>query len=333
MKKALFLLITFFSVKAGHAQLADSLKSHLDSAIAILQKHSLYAARVNWVEVKALAYRDAATAQNKQQLFKPIANVYSRLNDHHGWFEQYNDKLQLIDSSAIKRYTPSLLEEWAKGPKIKTGFIDDVAYLRIPGIYAFNQKQVDKAAGELVDSIRSLASKRPKAWIIDVRMNTGGNILPMMTALGVFFKDGVVSYYLDRDRKPVSTSVIKKGVFYLDTLKSNVTIDLPGLANAKVAMIIGPGTASSGEGVATIFKERPHTRLIGEPTAGVANATEGFIFNNNNSYFLITTATLGNSKMEPMAQFVMPDQYVKNNNLFTNITHDNAIHAAFLWIR
>jgi C-terminal processing protease CtpA/Prc len=51
---------------------------------------------------------------------------------------------------------------------------------------------------------------------------------------------------------------------------------LTALDSANVAVLIGPGTASSGEAVTISFIGRPHTRTFGSPTAGLstANATK-----------------------------------------------------------
>jgi C-terminal processing protease CtpA/Prc len=333
-RKVICLLVFKLSVVACIAQLPDTLRSHIDSAIDIMKEHSLYADQVDWNNARSDAYLGAATAKNKEDLFKVIANIFTQLKDHHGWFEQYNDKLKLNDSSAIKRYTPSLIAEWAKGPTIKIEMIEEIAYLRIPGMPAYKQQQVDFYANWLADSISSLAARKPRGWIIDLRLNTGGNITPMMSALSAFFQDGILSYYVDRNGRPVSTSTIKKGIFYLDdTVHANLRKTPPRLNKSKVALIIGPGTASSAEGVAAIFQERKKTRLFGEATAGVANATQGFVFNRDNSYFLLTTAALGNKKKKRLPAYITPDVKIIHNDSFDHLSNDHAVIETLNWLK
>ena len=333
MKKIVFTVAGLLSITGVFCQLPDSLRNHLDSAIGILQTHSLYAKKVNWPAARKQAYAAAAGATSREQLFQPIAGVYKKLDDHHGWFEQYNDKIQLTDSSTAKRLTENIKKAWAKGPKIVAEMMGDVAYLRMPGMPAYKRTQIEFYANWLADSINSLAAKKPAGWIIDLRMNTGGNILPMMTALACFFDDGVVSYYLDRNNKPSETSLIKNRIFYQDTLHIALAHAAPDLRTAKVAVLIGPGTASSGEGLAANFKQRPNTRLFGTKTAGVANSTEGFVFNNDNTYFLITTAQLGDKNRKPLPAFVLPHVEQPHNDLFDNLPNDNAVWVALKWLR
>ena len=317
----------------GNAQMADSLQTHLDEAIGIMKNRSLYARKVDWKKATDQAYDEAKNAQNKSQLFTPIAHVYKQLGDHHGWFEQYEDKIKLTDSSAIKRYTPQLYAAWGKGPKVVTAMIEDVAYLRIPGMNVYNQKQIDYCANWLLDSLSSLALRKPKAWIIDLRLNSGGNITPMMAPLTGFFDNGLVSCYLDKNNKPIETCQIKDGVFYNDTVHANLKRLPQDLKGVKVAILVGPGTASSGEGVAYNFKSRKNTQSFGQPTAGLANSTEGFLFNDKQSYFLLTTAALGDKKKKPQPEQFKPDVTFKGTESYDNPAEDATVKKALDWLR
>lgn len=333
MRKFLLLLIAALSLNFSFAQLPDSIKAHIDTAISILQNNSLYTKRVNWKAVTQKAYSDAATAKNKEQTFTAIANAYKTLNDHHGLFAQYNDQIKIPDSASIKRTTKQMLDEWAKGPRIKAEMINGVAYLRVPGFHVYTQQQIDTYASWLSDSIISLAAKKPTAWVIDLRLNNGGNITALMGGFASFFKDGTLGYYLDNKGHATGKQLIKNGVFYLDTARANLKNATPDLTKAKVAVLTGAGTASSGEGVAVFFKARKNTKLFGEQTGGFANSTEGFLFNDKESYFLITTSGLGSKNKKLLPAFVTPNVFVKNNDAFNDLNNDAAVQAAVKWLR
>lgn len=68
---------------------------------------------------------------------------------------------------------------------------------------------IDYCANWLADSIISLSKHKPTAWIIDLRLNSGGQTIPMMAALASFFEEGTISYYVDKTGKMVSKSVIR----------------------------------------------------------------------------------------------------------------------------
>jgi carboxyl-terminal processing protease len=87
-----------------------------------------------------------------------------------------------------------------------------------------------------------------------------------------------------------------------DTMAAKAQRPAPPLQNQKVAVLTGPGTASSAEALAAMFQEREHTVLMGTTTAGMANATNGFVFNREDAYFLISVASLGNKNKEPLPE-------------------------------
>lgn len=317
---------------AAMAQLPDSLKTHIDSAFIIMQR-SLYSNRVNWETEKAAAYTAAASAKNKKELFPVIAAVYKKLDDHHGWFQQYGDKIRLPWKDD-RQPTEAMKNLWAKGPKVFGTMLGDIAYVRIPAMNVYTQQQIDYCANWLADTVRALAAKNPTGWIIDLRINGGGHIIPMMSGIASFFEEGLVSYYLDKNNQPVANAVIRNKVYIQeDSLRANLLSSLPGLLKKKVAVLIGRGTGSSGEGVAYNFMNRKRTKLFGENSAGVANSTEGFLFDNEQAYFLLTTSKLGNKKKKPAPETLRPDVYINADYNFEMPANDSAVKAAMRWLR
>ena len=317
------------------AQMPDSVSAHLDSALLLLQQKSLYYKQVNWPETRAMAFGKAASATTRKETFDAIAAAFARLNDRHGFFMQYGQRYRLPDSALAARLSDSLKAEWAGGWKIRTAMLGKVAYFRMPNINAFDQAKVNAFANQLYDSVASLAARHPDSWIIDLRRNAGGNIRPMMAALAPFFRNGIVAYDLDRDNRVLGYSGFKNGDYVSnDTLiEAAVLRKIRGFPRVKVAVIIGPGTGSSGEGVAAALKDRKGTRLFGEPTAGFTNATEGFLFNNGNSYFLLTTSQVGRRNKRPVPDTILPDIPIRNNDHFNNLDTDNAVRAALKWLK
>lgn len=333
MMSKVFFLLLFVLLSAGvcKAQLPDSLKAHIDTAFSLMQR-SLYSHRVNWKAEKAAAYKAAKNVATKEALFPVIAAVYKKLDDRHGWFEQYNDKLRLPPAD-VRQPSEAMAKEWSKGPKIVAAVINGVAYLRLPGMHVYTQQQIDYCANWLADSVRSLAAQKPRGWIVDLRLNTGGHILPMMAGLASFFDEGPLSYYLDKDGKAVSHAAIQnRNYVQEDSLWAKLKTLPPDLCGARVAVLIGRGTGSSAEGLAFNFKYRNNSRLFGENSAGAANATEGFLFNDKQSYFLLTTSALATRDKRALPATVEPDEVVVHNDRFESIDTDNAVAAALTWL-
>jgi C-terminal processing protease CtpA/Prc len=155
----------------------------------------------------------------------------------------------------------------------------------------------------------------------------------MLAGLAAFFADGVVGYCIERDGSATDESAFSNGSFTISGIsQATIKSKIPSLTKARVAVLIGPGTASSGEGVAVVFRQRNRTKLFGENSAGLANATNGFVFNNNNAYFLISVAYLGDKNKKALPEYVTPDVIVKSNDAFNDLSRDTVVQAAIRWL-
>ncbi|MFT3750281.1 MAG: S41 family peptidase [Agriterribacter sp.] len=330
----LILLLICFNKISGFAQLPDSIKSHIDSSLFILKQHSLYAGRVNWNDIQQKVYDSAKSATTKAETFAALTIVFKALGDKHAAYYQYDDQYKIDNSELMARYSDSIKVAWSRGPGIISRVIDNVAYINIPFMGVNKQKDIDKYANWIYDAVIALQAKKAAAWIIDLRLNGGGNIRPMLAGLAMFFKDGIVSCYIDRNGNATDEAAFRSGDFVIDGVKqATIKNKIPALKPVKVAVLTGPGTASSGEGVAVVFGQRKNTRLFGERSAGLANATNGFVFDNNKAYFLISTAYIGDKQKNILPESVMPDVIIKGNDAFGNIENDIVVKEALKWLK
>ncbi len=316
------------------AQMADSIKNYIDSAIGILQQNSIYAARVNWPAMKEAVHQKAAGAKTKAETFGALTLAFTALGDKHAAYYHYDDMFRLPDTLLDNRYDDSIKAAWKRGPGLFEQMIGDFAYINVPFMGVTKQEDIDRNANWLYEAVSKLAANGPKGWIIDLRRNAGGNIRPMMAGLAMFFNDGVLGYCIDRDGKASDETAVKEGHFLIDgAIQAAIHNKIVGVQHAKVAVLVGPGTASSGEGVAAIFKQRQHTMLFGEATAGRGNATEGFVFNNDQSYFLISTAYLGDKNKKALPEYVVPHEIINANNAFSSLHADHVVRAVINWLQ
>ena len=336
MRKKYFLsllILLGFNITSTKAQITDSVKNYIDTALTILKQNSLYAGKVNWPGVEKQVYAKAVSATTKSQTFEALTIAFNALGDKHAAYYQYDDAYRLPDTVLDKRYGDSIKAAWKQGPRLMDRMIGNIAYINIPTMAVNKQKDIDWYANWVYDAIIQLGVNNPKGWIIDLRLNVGGNIRPMMAGLAMFFANDTVSYYIDRNGLAADEASFLNGDFLINgLLQAAIKNKIASLDNAKVAVLIGPGTASSGEGVAAVFKQRKSTQLLGEETSGRANSTNGFVFNDELSYFLISTAYIGDKNKKALPEFVTPHITVKPNNAFSNPAADNVVKAAIEWL-
>lgn len=332
--RALILLLLFTGLAAAaQAPLPDSIKKHIDSCLAILETNSLYSPSVNWHKIRQMVFAKAKNAKVKAGTFEALKIAFDALGDKHAMYYHYDDQYKLNNDVLMARYTDSIKAAWLEGPRIVHRMINGVAYLRVPFMGVNKQKDIDERANALYRAVKDLQEQAPTGWIIDLRLNGGGNIRPMLAGLASFFPDETVSYYLDHHGQASDKSTFKEGQFLMDgVVQAKIDSLIPGFPQAKVAVLTGPGTGSSGELTAAIFKQRAHTKLLGENTAGLANATAGFVINND-VYFLISTARIADKHQQALPEVVIPDITIKGNDAFHAIDKDLTVLAALQWLQ
>lgn len=96
---------------------------------------------------------------------------------------------------------------------------------------------------------------------------------PMLAGLSPLLGETTVGYFLDAEDKRTAWRV-SRGAAALGeaTLVSLADPAALNLADAPVAVLIGPRTASSGEAVALAFRGRANTKFFGDRTAQLSSA-------------------------------------------------------------
>lgn len=341
MKTKLFLIIAiylcFVSLAEGQVFKNPSVHHYVDSALIILQDKSLYADMVNWNLVKERVYSQTQKLETIEESFEALKYAFTELNDHHGLFAN-SDTLYRLPST--KDYSTLLSQgikdEYLKGPRIvKRELGEAIAYLRVPAMQVLEENEVKNQANALREALCELLSKNPTALILDLRMNNGGNSVPMQSGLGPLFTSDTIGYMANRHNLLGDPIILKNGV----SLDSNgdkavdITHQCACVKDLPIAILIGPATASSGEILAYMLAAQSNTRLIGEPSGGFLNATEGLLWMENQGYLLLSVARIADRNRQINQEMqLLPDIYVKSEDNYENLEEDITIQKAKEWL-
>lgn len=133
------------------------------------------------------------------------------------------------------------------------------------------------AAAEL----KRLQTFRPSAWLIELRLNNGGNIWPMLLGLRPLVGDGALMT-MTNGSTIVSHFGIDDSGAWIDW-GSGPQVQLAwGEGGApetiapiegRIGVLLGPWTMSSGESLAICLAGREKSRTFGEMTAGLTTVT------------------------------------------------------------
>lgn len=290
MKKLLLILITVVSILSSKIygqqkviSVQDSINVFYDQFFEELETNYLYRKNVNWDLIKPYIKREAL----KNKTFEKSLEISSKLfdtiqGDHLLLFSEkgmYQSNLKRrIEQEDLHK---SLLIAYSEEPKFDVKLINDhYGYIFIPGMLLLDatEKELNERAQEIYDAILKLDnSKKIKGWIIDLRLNIGGNSNVMLAGLYHLIGDNTVSLYLDADKNVKNRSGLHNGIYYENQkIQAQVKTVAKPDTEIPVALITGVMTASAGEFVALGFKGRKNSIIIGEESFGLTTANDLF---------------------------------------------------------
>ncbi|MBK7403705.1 MAG: S41 family peptidase [Phycisphaerales bacterium] len=161
-----------------------------------------------------------------------------------------------------------------------------VGYVGLPPCVSGDPDRLQEYGLALRRQISALAQAGATRWIVDLRLDGGGNVWPMLTGLAPLLGDGPAtrSYWRAPDGRAGADDIWLQGdSAWLDrgngrVLEFTLHADGPPVMVERdaIAVLLGPWTMSSGELTALAFVSRPFTRSFGEPTGGLTTVTNSF---------------------------------------------------------
>ena len=233
----------------------------LDAAIDIVRKNAYHSRDVDWSSVEPEVRALAGTAGNLDDTHAAIKRLLKALNDHHSFWR---------DAGRATAYrhdgqSPAAATVEPRG--------DDLGYISMPGYMGTDAKRAADFAAPLSKAIVGLSPRC--GWVVDLRNDNGGNMYPMLAALRPLLGASPAGAFEEADGRVTPWIV-----------PGSATADQSA---APVAVLTGPGTASSGEAVAVAFKGRPNTRSFGAGTAGLSSGNRFFPLPDGSEIMLMTT--------------------------------------------
>jgi len=330
VKKLFFLILFVISLHEANAQ-PDSVRRFVDSALNLMQQHSMFSKKLNWKIIRDSAAQLSASANTYSETLPALQYAFYRLGDKHGWLmiddkEYRNAALQPKDN----RISQDIMEAMKKGAKISAGVVDGVyAYLSMPHFGAQDTTKMNAFAQRLQDSLCSVVTPQTKGVILDLRLNAGGNSFPMIMGVSNLFGKQPKR----KDGKPFTGDWdIKNNELKLsETFYVRLQRTCGDLSRLPVAVIVGPQTGSSGEFIAVAFSARPRTILVGEETAGYTTGNQGYLLPGINNAIVLAESVAVDRFGKEYPNGIKPGIEVKGDDFFHR-DDDPKVRAAVQWL-
>lgn len=265
------LLVALSGPASALAQLAEPAAAptpadYLDRAIALLRRQHINSGKIDWPVVTAEAHRRAASATTTAETYPAIRYVIGELKERHTMLlpPEYYARQQAGQNAQSGEAMP------LTSP---TGFRLDggAGYVAIPPhTGALPRQKAYAEAGRKV--VADLDHAGVCGWVVDLRSNGGGAMWPMVNTLAGILGEPPYGAFVFPGAGGRAAWTLKDGEVVNE--RGPPLYGLPAQAPLKAAMapmavLVGPGTGSSGEFTAMAIRGRPHTRLFGQPTAGL----------------------------------------------------------------
>ncbi|SDX45050.1 S41 family peptidase [Hymenobacter psychrophilus] len=316
--------------------LPDSVASFLDKSLTLLQAYSLERHTVNWPQLRQAAYQRAQGATTVRDLLPLYPFLFEQLKDDHGWLT-YQGKTYKWRNPARPAYANEVVKAALKQqPSVLVKMLPGrVGYIQLPGINAGGSLEEMRAAARVVqDSLCRLPPSRTRAWILDLRLNDGGAMAPMLAGIAPLLGDGHLGGFVDSNGKPEQQWYLRQGNFYVDSMQvTTLSNRCPtGRPDLPIAVLLSGRTASSGEIVAISLKGRPATQFFGEPTYGATTANESYPVGGG-AYLTIAGSQDADRTGAAYKSSLTPDMLISGGDNFTDLRQDAKVTAALQWLK
>ncbi len=336
LKRLYTILFLSFCLSAARAQFP----AHPDSVYTFIKYNSVWSNTIkDWQPVDAGFKKQISQARTVRDTINCFVKVLEQLNDVHSYFiyrGEYFGHYKPQDSATYARLRPVLRRSQTEKEQFSTTMLPgSIAYVRVPAINAFAADEVNSFAQALHDSVVQYSSQKPKGFIVDLRLNSGGNMYPMLAGLGPLLGNTVLGYETDMDGNEVRKWEIQNGNFVTGgyTATAIRQTGKPVFEKLPVAVLTGPVTGSSGSMTAIAFKQRPHTVFIGEPTAEGYTTSNGYFTYGNTLIFLFATSFVADRNKIIYKYAVPVDIMIKAEDDFDNLLQDAKVKAALQWLK
>lgn len=333
MKARLYFFLLLLPVTSW-SQKVDSVRVFVDSALDIMQNKSLFAKNLNWQKIRDTVRSLTKDASTYEEVAPAVKFTFNLLNDKHGWLvlndESYRNPFLLHDDSKINEATKSAITK----PAVRCSILQNkYAYLSIPFFGGQTSKAMNDFAQRIQDSLCNTISPETKGIIIDLRLNGGGNMYPMVIGVSNLLEDGKLTESVNGNGETDGELVLSNGSFtLLDTIVVQLKRQCSGLKQLPLAILIGPATGSSGEQLAIVLSTRKNTVLIGENTAGYVTANNGFLLPGKNNGIVIGESYTKDKNGKIYMDDVSPAIRVVGGDDFANLLRDKKVTAAINWL-
>jgi C-terminal processing protease CtpA/Prc len=299
--------------------MSPAARSYLMAALDIVQQHAILGRSADWAKIRRVAFSVASGAHAPADTYQAIRVALSLLGDPHSRFLTPGDlkrQAQMATQQALPR-----------GIQLDATTGD----LILPA-HIHTSSSDDRYADQGVQSIKALDQGQVCGWVVDLRKNGGGDMWPMLAAVGPILGEGEVGAFVDLTNTKEVWSYRQGRALLDDHVMAAAPVYRLRHPRPPVAVLTDNGTTSSAEAILVAFRGRPHTRSFGQPTAGVPTAL-GYHALSDGAQIAVTEALDVDRAGHVYRDRMAPDEVIAPAPVPRASPDDLVVAAALRWLR
>ena len=315
----------------------DSIHHFYDKFFEALEEHYLHTKDVDWISLKSYIKEEALKKPSFQTALESTVKLFDTIRGDHLilFTEKSSYHSTLGKEITADDFNDSLLDAYNNGKGFEAKVVNkEYGYVLIPGMLLLNatREELDEAGQGIYDAIIEVEQSADiKGWIIDLRLNIGGNSNVMLAGLYHLLGNGVTHLSLNKDKHLNILTSINEGILYKNH-KVNTAVEpkLDPRPQVPVALISGIITGSAGEFVLLGFRGRENSIIIGEESYGytTANDLHELPFGTKAAI----TESYGTDRSAKYTSTIIPDIEVIKATNFEDLSKDKNILEAIKFI-
>jgi len=261
--------------------------AYTETAISVLEVNYLWSDRIDWDAIAQQALVDIGAHPTGGATHQALVAAVTGLNDRHTYFV----------------YPPGIVAP-QRGPVDPSPFgrnLDgNIGYVSVPA-FVGDEQESGQYATDVHRAMTFVSEQTPVCgWVVDLRFNSGGYVVPMLLGVGPLLGEGVAVRYRGTQRT-ISFEYRAPAVYINGALAPSrwgaLGVEPFALTDpqAPIAVLTSNLTTSAGEGVLAAFIGRPSTRTFGTASAGLA--TDPTLFKLADDAALVITTDVAEDRL------------------------------------
>lgn len=299
-------------------------RAYVVTALNFMGKYGLYVKPGPWAKTREdTLVKTASDTTYKQAYGNLMLAAWAAGGSRHSGFRSASDLANLFTGYGNGTTRPS-------GSVINPG----IASIVLPQFLGGSQADRQGYADTGVNLIRTLAPAATCGWVVDLRANGGGNMIPMLGAASPLLRHGQLISFVDRHKTTTWTTLNGSTITYNGETRNpdeSITAagNAPALTGKHIAVLQSKNTGSSGEATLLAFHGQPGVRTFGQQSAGLTTDNIGMRMPDG-ANLLVTTGRMTDHTGKTYPNGIPPQQ--TTNAATIKSATDPTLAAATTWL-